>query len=106
MRLEFHMQFPSPCPFCLLLALLLGCCNLVQAEKATLTRVEQIRALSREQAAKAQPVRLRGVVTWQDADPMPAFFVHDGASSIWIARSMESLQRPIAKLVPSSNLKG
>lgn len=54
---------------------------------APLTRVEDIRALSRAEAARALPVRLRGVVTWQDAAARPAFFLHDGASSIWVDRS-------------------
>lgn len=70
------------------IALLLGCANLVCAEPETLTRVDQIRALSREEAAKALPVRLRGVVTWQDSDSMPAFFLHDGGANIWISRSI------------------
>jgi signal transduction histidine kinase len=52
-----------------------------------LTRVDDIRALSRAEAARALPVRLRGVVTWQDADARPAFFLHDGFRNIWVDRS-------------------
>lgn len=52
-----------------------------------LTRVEEVRALSREEAARKLPVRLRGVVTWQDADPQPSFFVHDGQWNVWVGRS-------------------
>lgn len=73
---------------CLLLAAFHGLASLVRAEPAALTSVEQIRSLSREEAAKALPVRLRGVVTWQDSDPMPAFFVHDGEWNIWVERAI------------------
>jgi signal transduction histidine kinase len=57
------------------------------AETGVLTKVERIRALSREEAAKAHPVKLRGVVTWRDSDPRPSFFIHDGHWNIWIDRS-------------------
>jgi signal transduction histidine kinase len=56
-------------------------------EPRVLTRVAEIRALSREEAAKELPVRLRGVVTWQDSDRMPSFFVHDGEWNVWVGRS-------------------
>lgn len=54
---------------------------------AELSSVAEVRALSRAEAAQALPVRLRGVVIWQDADTRPAFFLHDGNFSIWIDRS-------------------
>lgn len=57
------------------------------AEPAVLAGVEKIRALSREEAAKAHPVKIRGVVTWRDSDSRPSFFVHDGDWNIWIDRS-------------------
>ncbi len=57
-------------------------------ERQVLTRVEEIRNLSREDAAEGQPVRLRGVVTWQDSDPVPSFFVHDGQWNVWVGRSI------------------
>lgn len=57
------------------------------AVAAELTTVSQVRNLSRAEAAQALPVRLRGVVIWQDSDPRPAFFLHDGNFSIWIDRS-------------------
>ena len=69
----------------LLLALCLA--NACRAEPVVLTSVEKIRTLSREEAAKAHPVKLRGVVTWRDSDPRPSFFIHDGAWNIWIDRS-------------------
>lgn len=58
------------------------------AETEPLTRVAQVRSLSREEAAKALPVRLRGVVTWQDSDPMPDFFIHDGELNVWLGRAI------------------
>ena len=57
------------------------------AEPVAFTKVAQIRALSRDEAAKARPVKLRGVVTWRDSDPRPNFFVHDGEWNIWVDRS-------------------
>jgi signal transduction histidine kinase len=58
-----------------------------RAQPVVLTEVGQIRALSREEAAEARPVKLRGVVTWRDSDPRPSFFVHDGHWNIWVDRS-------------------
>ena len=43
---------------------------------AELSSVAEVRALSRAETAQALPVRLRGVVIWQDADTRPAFFLH------------------------------
>lgn len=57
-------------------------------EQRVLTAVDEIRNLSRDEAAKGLPVRLRGVVTWQDSDPMPSFFVHDGRWNVWVGRSI------------------
>ncbi len=64
----------------------LGLALVCQAEPLVLTKVEQIRALSREEAAKAHPVKLRGVVTWRDSDSRPSFSVHDGKQNIWVDR--------------------
>ena len=33
------------------------------------------------------PVRLRGVVAWQDSDEMPSFFLYDGEWTIWVGRA-------------------
>lgn len=66
------------------LAWIAGVCISAAAE---LTSVGEVRALSRAEAAKALPVRLRGVVIWQDSDTKPAFFLHDGNFSMWIDRS-------------------
>lgn len=52
-----------------------------------LTRVQDIRVLSRSEAAKKHPVRIRGVVIWQDSGRQPSLFVHDGSASIWVDRA-------------------
>jgi len=57
------------------------------AAARVLTNVAEVRALTRDEAAKSLPVRLRGVVTWQDCDPQPAFFIHDGQWNIWVDRT-------------------
>jgi signal transduction histidine kinase len=72
----------------LLFTLFQGLAITAHAETQPLTSVAQIRSLSREESAKALPVRLRGVVTWQDSDAMPSFFVHDGQWNIWVGRSI------------------
>ena len=51
----------------------------------TLTRVEQIRQLTPEEAAKGYPVKIRGVVT-MDA-PSPDFFVQDATAGIYVEGS-------------------
>ena len=47
-----------------------------------LTRADQVRRLSPEEASKEYPVRIRGVVT-MDA-PAPDFFVQDGTAGIYV----------------------
>ncbi len=49
----------------------------------TLTRVEQIRKLSADQANRRYPVRLRGVVTYFDRN-RPNVFVQDETGGIWV----------------------
>lgn len=75
-----------PSCFLALLVVLQGVVCSAGAEPETLTRVAQIRSLSRDDAAKAMPVRLRGVVTWQDSGARPAFFIHDGDWNVWVGR--------------------
>jgi signal transduction histidine kinase len=74
-------------PQALVVALLPGITVAQQAARKlpTLTRVEQIRKLSPEEAAKGYPVRIRGVVT-MDA-PAPDFFVQDGTAGIYVEGS-------------------
>ena len=71
----------------LVIALLwLGLLACATAQTAPLTRVSEIRRLSREQAAKALPVKIEGVcvfaLLWRNATD---FVVHDGERSIWIS---------------------
>lgn len=68
-------------------ALIASAAGDVGSKPGTLTRVEDIRALSRAEAARGRPVRLRGVVTWQDVDARPSFFLHDGSRNIWVDRA-------------------
>lgn len=51
----------------------------------TLTHVEQVRKLSPAEAARAFPVRIRGVIT--DDVPAPDFFVQDGTAGIYVEGS-------------------
>ena len=48
----------------------------------TLVKVEQIRGLSRSEANKGYPVRLKAVVTYYDATPN--LFVHDDTGGVWV----------------------
>ena len=48
-----------------------------------LTNIAQIRSLSREEAAKAYPVQIQGVVTWQAPDD--AIIVDDGNQAIYVS---------------------
>lgn len=73
---------------CLLLAVLQVLGGILRADPETLTSVAPIRSLSREEAPRSVPVRLRGVVKWQDAGATPAFFIHDGEWNIWVSRSL------------------
>jgi len=55
----------------------------------TLTRVEQVRQLSRDQANLGYPVRLRALITYYAApyysSPVPDMFVQDGTAGIWVS---------------------
>jgi signal transduction histidine kinase len=72
----------------ILILILLACLSRASfaqgpAEKLpTLTRVEQIRTLHPEDAAKGYPVRIHGVIT-MDA-PSPDFFVQDESAGIYV----------------------
>jgi signal transduction histidine kinase len=48
-----------------------------------LTPIADIRALSREAAAQARPVRVRGVVTWQDQ--RERFTAQDDTGGVWVS---------------------
>ncbi len=72
---------------CLTAILAIGGILQASARESPLATVSEIRSLSRPDAALARPVRLRGVVIWQDSDTRPAFFLHDGRKSIWVDRA-------------------
>lgn len=55
------------------------------AEGRVLTQVAEIRALSREEAKEALPVRVRCVVTWRSAVAQHEFIVDDGVRGIYVA---------------------
>lgn len=61
----------------------LACSRMAPAtELGTLTRVEQIRKLSVEEANRSHPVRLVGVVTYFDG-VSPNVFLQDATGGIW-----------------------
>ena len=68
--------------FVSLQALLLLALRCVAAEDSpVITRIAEVSALSREQAAAALPVRIRGVITWSNTR---GCFVDDGERGIWV----------------------
>ena len=54
------------------------------AELSTLTSVRQVREVTPEQAAKGFPVRLRGVVTFCEANYDMGMFIHDPSGGIYV----------------------
>ena len=55
--------------------------------RAPLTRVAEIRRLSREDAAKALPVKISGVSLWTG---LWAVVVDDGEQSIWVPIQLDN----------------
>ena len=53
-------------------------------DPATLTTVRQILQLSRGEALKNYPVRLRAIVTYYYGGPSPDLFLHDSTGGIWV----------------------
>ncbi|HLW80284.1 MAG TPA: PAS domain S-box protein [Terriglobia bacterium] len=62
-----------------------------------LTRAEQVRELTPEEAAQAYPVRLRGVVTYFDPDN--DLFVQDSSAGIWIEQGDAKISLKPGQLV-------
>ena len=66
----------------------LACTVSVHADQLPLlTRIEQIRKLSLEEANRGYPVRVRGVVTYYDLERNPSesdLFIQDTTSGIWV----------------------
>jgi signal transduction histidine kinase len=50
-----------------------------------LTRAEQVRALTADEAASARPVRIRGIIT--DDVPAPDFFIQDSTAGVYVEGS-------------------
>ena len=50
-------------------------------EPPVLNRIAEIRSLTREEATKALPARIRGVVIWQSPG---SFVIHDGERGIYV----------------------
>src|SRR5690348_9912317 len=60
-------------------------CLAAQAKPKVFDRIDQIRALSPEEAAHAFPVKLRAVVTYYDPNPSEInLFVHDATGGIYV----------------------
>jgi signal transduction histidine kinase len=57
----------------------------VQPSLPLLTRAEQVRRLTTEEAARGYPVRITGVIT--DDVPSPDFFIQDGTAGIYVEGS-------------------
>lgn len=71
----------------------------------TLIHAEQIRGLSPEEAARAYPVRIRGVIT-MDA-PAPDFFVEDATAGIYTEGSSSlAYQHVLGQLVEVEGITG
>ncbi len=71
----------------------------------TLTRADQIRHLSVEEAAKGYPVRIRGVIT--DDVPSPDFVVQDGTAGVYVEGSVSPrYAHPLASLVEVEGVTG
>ena len=49
-----------------------------------ITRAAEVQALSREEAGRKLPVRIRGVVTWRAATEDPNFVVDDGEQGVYV----------------------
>jgi|GEM_PF-738962 len=78
----FHIAYSVFLGAVLMLPTLSG--EVTPAGRSVITRVAEIRALSREDAGRALPVRIRGVVTWCDLSKNGDFVVDDGEQGIYV----------------------
>jgi len=73
--------------FCLILAILAATAAGAFANETSpsrlITSTSQIRSMTIEQAKRASPVHLKGVITYYDPDE-PDFFIQDSSGGIWI----------------------
>jgi signal transduction histidine kinase len=71
----------------------------------TLTRADQVRRLTPEQAAQGYPVRVRGVIT--DDVPAPDFFVQDSTAGIYVeGRKLHNFPHRFGDLVEVEGVTG
>ena len=68
---------------CLLIAIVANGQNRMLANLPTLTRVEQIRRMTIEEAGRGYPVRIRGVVTYYNWD-LSDLFIQDSTAGIFV----------------------
>lgn len=87
---------PLPRPFHRLLPVLLCLAHAAVLRAAPLTRVTDIRTLSREDAARALPVKIRGVIGWRRLGPESGFVIDDGSAGIYVD-SHRAIQRGLWK---------
>ncbi len=80
----------------------------LRAEEAPLTRVADIRELSREAAARNPPVRIRGVVTFCTTRPNWGMVLQNGKEGIYVDRSLarERGWVPVQPPVPDAFERG
>ena len=72
-------------PFHRLLLVVLTCfAHAAALHGEPLTRVTEIRALSREEAAGRLPVKIRGVIGWRRLGPESGFVIDDGSAGIYV----------------------
>ncbi len=73
----------------------------VDGKLPLITTARQAHDLTNEQAARALPVHLRGVITYFDPDfgrGQPAIFIHDDTGSIFIQQLCEKTCKPVNQL--------
>ncbi len=66
----------------MLLGLVLASSALAETAAAPITRVREIRRLSREEAAKSLPVRISGTCIYEASGES---FIHDGTDGVWVS---------------------
>ncbi len=77
-----------------LIAMLAGAAAMLSAgEVPVITRIAEMRALSREQAALHPAVQVQGVVTFKWRNGIQSFSIEDGAQGVWVSVSMAKRER-------------
>jgi diguanylate cyclase (GGDEF)-like protein/PAS domain S-box-containing protein len=76
-----------------------------QGRLSLLTRIDEIRRLTPEEAALQHPVRLRAVVTYYDPEP-PDLFIQDSTEGIWVETTGTKLTVKPGQLVEIEGVTG